>query len=343
MDIQLLEKFLKGECDEQQAEKVLNWIGKQAQSKEVDVLFRQVWSDSENKRRLTQSESKLLKHAILNKIKKFDLPGYKHELTRQKVRNINQSPALKIASIVILIAVAGAVLFFTSTVRKTKEPSVTEVVIKENPAGIKRSYLLRDSSHVFLNSASKIFYPNQFSSDKREIFLEGEAYFEVKENTKKPFVVLTENLKTTALGTAFNICSYDDNQKIVISLTKGKVKVENLSIPGEQFFLHPGEQLVYFKNTGETHKKDFSEKNTLAWMNGTICFKNASLSTIIKKLERWYGLRFEIIRGRLEQGDNWNYSGTFTRESLDNVLKGIGYVKEFDFKIEDKVVKLKLK
>lgn len=241
----------------------------------------------------------------------------------------------------VFIFALGATLFilrYENSSLPDAQP-VTEIV-KTNPLGQKSIIYLNDGSEVVLNSGSKLSYPSDFGVTSRKIQLTGEAYFKVAEDKEKPFVVSSEGIETTALGTEFNVRAYDD-QAISVALTKGKVRVirkEELGQGGgEQVTLIPGEGVKY--NDDKTLTKfHFNEKEYTSWTRGILYFHNASQEEVIRKLEKWYGVKFEFIN---ESPRKWGYTGEFDRKSLESVLISIGFAMDFSFEIKNDTVSLK--
>ncbi len=214
----------------------------------------------------------------------------------------------------------------------------TQTITKHNPKGQKTTVFLKDGSKVVLNANSKITYSKPFAADKREIILEGEAFFEVAKDADRPFVVHSKGINTTALGTSFNIQAFDEGQ-VKVSLTTGKVQVVRSASRGnaEVHLLSPGEQLTYSPVSGYT-KTAFDASEVLAWKEGIMIFKNADAESVILKLEDWYGVD---ITTQNESAREWNITARFDNQSLENVLKSLSYSEKFDFVINEKNVLIK--
>jgi ferric-dicitrate binding protein FerR (iron transport regulator) len=202
--------------------------------------------------------------------------------------------------------------------------------------GVKAHLTLSDGSQVILNSGSKLKYIKNFEGGKREVFLEGEAFFAVAKDSVRPFMVRTGEVKTTALGTSFNIKSYEPGP-LDISLLTGKVSVE---VPLEKtpyLTLTPGEAINIDIPNSRVVKDRFDEEMVIGWTKKMIVFQQTPLLEAIRTLENWYGVTFEIEN---TPGDQVLFSGKFQDETLEIVLEGLSYAANFDFEINKDKVKV---
>lgn len=157
----------------------------------------------------------------------------------------------------------------------------------------KRSYLtLADGSKIWLNSGSRLLFPNVFTGKKREIFLEGEAYIKVKADKSKPFIVNTNELSIEALGTEFNVSSYRQDNNTYTVLAEGRVRIRkanDLSF-SQSINLEPSQVATYDKTTQESSVKEVNVSYYTSWKDGYFLFDGEELNHITKKLERYYNI-----------------------------------------------------
>ncbi|SHN17632.1 FecR family protein [Chitinophaga sp. CF418] len=146
--------------------------------------------------------------------------------------------------------------------------------------------LLSDGTEVWLNATSRFRFPFNFSSNKREVYLDGEAYFQVTKNDSKPFVVHTEQTDIEVLGTSFNVNAYNDGLTRT-ALVSGAIIAR---ADGKEVRLQPGQEAVYKADQGY-NVRSFDESEVLAWMKGVYVFHDTSLLEIAQVLERWYGVK----------------------------------------------------
>lgn len=190
---------------------------------------------------------------------------------------------------------------------------------------------LADGTQVWLNSESVLKYPVTFSGNKREVELKGEAYFEVAHNAEKPFLVSTTEMNVTVLGTCFNISAYPDDEAVHTTLVEGRVKVYNNIGERSEEILSPNQQFVYSKTDNQVHVDIVNAKFYSAWKDGAFTFVDEPLSSIMKKLERWYDIRI-FFQGQDVQ--SLRFSGKLKRfETCNEVLEVISKTSHVNFEI----------
>ncbi|MEQ9285762.1 MAG: FecR domain-containing protein [Cyclobacteriaceae bacterium] len=274
-------------------------------------------------------------------------PVIRGEVQERTSRSLNGSTShrtipqwLKLAASIVLIG--GLALWFSNaTIEDLPAENHISTVVKSTPKGVKSRITLKDGSVVTLNAESTISYSSDYGDSLREISLTGEAFFEVAKNKNKPFIVKSGDVATTALGTSFNISSFPEDQEVVISLATGKVQVKELidqpGQPREQHILDPGEQIQYTRGSQSFLKVKTRDDEAYLWKDGILSFKKASLKQITDKLERWYGVSIEVAELPTSVV---NYDGIFNNQSLDNVLKAMGFSLNFDYTIQKKDIKI---
>jgi ferric-dicitrate binding protein FerR (iron transport regulator) len=182
---------------------------------------------------------------------------------------------------------------------------------------------------------SKLRYPSSFEGQiSRDVELEGDAFFDVALVASYPFTVESMDLSTTALGTSFNVRSYDNNP-VSIALVTGKVKVSTGTVDkAQQVFLESGQGARLSTNDGTLSTFTFDHKE-LSWKDGTLYFYKASEQSVIEKLERWYDVSFVLANASPKK---WGYNGEFKNKTLKEVLMSISYAMDFDYKIKGDTV-----
>lgn len=219
-------------------------------------------------------------------------------------------------------------------------PAVAELVetYEEHVArpGVKVALTLQDGSKVLLNSGSTLRYISHFEKDRRELYLTGEAFFEVEKDSLRPFVVKSPGLVTKALGTSFVIKAIDQ-QESMVALVSGKVSVETDDEFGRATILLPG--FAYYSGT-DTYSKPFDPEVVLAWTQKTIRFEKTPMLEVIRVLENWYGVQISYPKN---PANNLKISGKFHDQTLENVLRGMSYTGRFDFEINQDNVTLTFK
>ncbi|HJF70420.1 MAG TPA: DUF4974 domain-containing protein [Butyricimonas virosa] len=158
----------------------------------------------------------------------------------------------------------------------------------EIPRGGEFCLTLSDGTRVWLNSETSIQYPVAFGAKERRVFVQGEAYFEVAKDAKKPFTVQFMSSSVTVLGTSFNIRAYPEEKRSQTTLAEGSVRIYS---PGSSMLLKPGEQAEVNALSGEMAKQEVEVKNFTSWKDGRFVFEQQPLEDIMRTLERWYDIR----------------------------------------------------
>lgn len=168
----------------------------------------------------------------------------------------------------------------------------------EVPRGSEFRVTLSDGTQVWMNAGSKLSYPEYFEGDTREVFLEGEAYFEVVHNVEMPFIVKTADMGITVLGTSFNVKAYPEDEEVITTLTTGKIEQNYMTI-GETIILEPSEQAIYTKSNRLLKRMRVDVNEAIGWKNGRVILKNKPLEEIFKELARWYDFEVEYKKESL--------------------------------------------
>lgn len=185
------------------------------------------------------------------------------------------------------------------------------------PRGGQYGLVLPDGSKVWLNAVSSLRFPTRFSGSEREVYLTGEAYFEVAKNTAKPFLVKTGSSTIQVLGTHFNINAYNDEASVNTTLLEGMVKVSNSNT---DLLLAPGQQAQVFAS-GEIKKiKEADTEQAIAWKNGYFQFDQVSLPVLMRQIARWYDIDI-AYEGNVKE---YEFVGKITRSArLPALLKAL--------------------
>lgn len=285
---------------------------------------------------------------LLGKIIKKEKTDILIEERSKRVFQPNLKWIFKYAAIFFIVfATTFSIYYFNSSFNTDANTLVAEIVeweIVSNPRGKRSKVTLPDGTVVDLNYESTLKYPKKFNQKIRQVELKGEAFFDVYHMDDNPFIVKTGVLETEVFGTSFNINSFDRNDRLDVSLVTGKVKIKNTFEDDTQgvssVLLAPGEQLSYNKISHEMVKNVFDLENTIAWKDGSIIFEDIGFKEFISRLERWYGVNFQIYGNPPK---NWRFNGRYQDEKIENILIGIKFVYQLDYNIQDKNIIIKFK
>ncbi|HMI01124.1 MAG TPA: FecR family protein [Pedobacter sp.] len=199
----------------------------------------------------------------------------------------------------------------------------TMTLTAATPTGGTYQITLPDGTNVWLNAASNIKFPQQFSGKTRRIILEGEGYFEVFKDPNHPFIIETASQNVEVLGTHFNVNAYPDENKTITTLLEGAIKTAGVILkPGEQAILRKGNVQVLKVNTNIA----------TAWKNGEFMFSNESLESIMRKISRWYNVEISYQTPALKSE---LFGGTISKfGNVSEVLQMLELTGTVHFRIE---------
>lgn len=236
----------------------------------------------------------------------------KFDLYKKKLLNFSRSAAAILIIPLLLITVS-----LLHTLKEYKEQPVEQIEVT-SAHGLISKIILPDSSEVWLNSGSSLSYPTRFTGNQREVHLTGEAYFNVKSSQSLRFnVIATNQIKVSAYGTEFNVCAYKEDEYIEATLVKGNIDV---SLTNQHSFgkPHPGQQVIFNKQTRRMDTINTNLQVKTAWKDGKMIFRRANMNEIIQRLSRHFNVDIKLEGEELY---NYEYSATFTTETLNDILQ----------------------
>lgn len=245
---------------------------------------------------------------------------------KTNLRKIIYNPVFRLAAAVLVAAVllvSGYEVFFT--------PSATEKMLVISATDqVLNTFTLPDGTLVSLNSDTKVTYPKKFGRNTREVSIEGEAFFEVKPNKNKPFIIHAGKAQIKVLGTSFNVNAYPQLKQVEVIVETGKVQVLNQvaeTTRTNELILTPGDKGTLVFSSNSLLKTTNQDPNFLAWKTHNLIFKATSLSEVIENLEKVYKVKIRLADSKLS---GLLLTAQFNNYSLDFILKVI----ETTFQIE---------
>jgi len=201
------------------------------------------------------------------------------------------------------------------------------------PRGGEYCLQLADGTVVWLNSESRLKFPVLFGDEKREVFLEGEAYFEVEASRQCPFIVRTPEAEVNVLGTGFNVMAYKNDLSVQVTLVHGAVGVKTAA---GQETIRPDEQLVFDKAMGEQTVRRVKVEDFVGWKEGVLSFDAMPLEELSQKLSRWYDVEFFFTAESLKL---LKFSGAFRKyDDIRYVLGLIGATTDVELILKGRTV-----
>lgn len=283
------------------------------------------------------------------------------ETEQPSVRPVRRSPArtfLRWTAAAVVTGLLAWTVWPSTRNESIAAPRQNEVVAKK---GTRSSLVLPDGSKIWLNADSRLIYNDHFMSDSiREVTLEGEAFFEVARNPKRPFIVHTSGIDVRVLGTAFNVKSYPREKSIETTLIHGSVEVSGRNMSqAPRFILRPHQKLVFNKELHAFEQTDQPAADVLqrttqaisitslppevadsaiketSWVYNRLDCEGDTFAELAARMERWFNVRItikdkEVAAARLQ--------GTFEDESLEEVLQALQYITPFRYSINDNEV-----
>ena len=330
---EIIRRRLSGESDQQDEEALKAWLTKHEHNRLIYRSIQEYWAPGE----ISNSRREKILQKVFERMDRSSAETSPIKGAPQPGKTWIPSYFYRVAA-VLLIGVLSSWIVYTYIRPIPKQPAETGLVEKMVPIGQKSTIKLSDGSIIKLNADSKLRYPKVFDGTSREVYLEGEAFFEVQEDAFRPFLVRSGDITTSVLGTSFNIKAYAEEQTVEVALVSGKVKLHHEVLDSLQFAytLAPHEMLTYHKGLGQSEKGYFDEEEVLAWKNQTLYFENADLAEMAVVLKRWYGKQFVIKRGDTIIR---KFSGKFTNnKSLEYVLEVLSLDANFTYQITDNAV-----
>lgn len=262
-----------------------------------------------------------------------------HHRLRLEERNKNSFLVIfqKIAAILIipiLLSFVGYVFFKSGNQEGYSNYNNDAYAEIQCPSGARTEFMLPDGTTGYLNSNSSIRYSVNFNQE-RDVFLTGEAYFDVFHDEKKPFLVHTNNLKISVLGTKFNLISYDDSSEEEVILNQGMVKVLS-NRDDELAILNPNHKLKLNKENNSFQITEVDASQYIGWTNGKLIFRDENMQKVAERLGRWYNVDIDVIDNELLK---YSFHATFIDEPLEEVLRLMALTAPFYFEEQPRKIK----
>jgi ferric-dicitrate binding protein FerR (iron transport regulator) len=282
-------------------------------------------------------KDKLLEELHTGETGKTTSPDYKKLFARlwAKIEQTQQQPKAKVRQLSTLLKIAAAVvvgLFVGMYVSSVKPKSEPVYYAAHSPKGSVSEMILPDGSVIFLNADSRIRYSVDGQNGVREVFLTGEAWFDVGKNEKRPFIVHTPFYDVNVTGTRFNVKAYESDNEVTTTLEEGQVVIGsagNVKL-AEDIVLKPGEQITLDRETMKMAVKTVNPKWFTSWKDNKLIFVNMSMKELVVLLERKYGVDIDIKNTEILA---LHFDGTIKNESIIEILEIIKNALPINYKI----------
>lgn len=208
------------------------------------------------------------------------------------------------------------------------------------PNGRSSSIILYDGTKIWINSGSKLIYPATFENNKREIFIEGEVYLEVAKNEKIPFIVKTEKFRINVLGTSFNVQAYKGESSHSVVLATGSLEVQNNELKTKAL-IKPNQMYLYRTEQKSAEIDNVEIFDYICWKYGFLHFQSERLSTVLRKLQRYYNFPLEYNETEMQ---NIRVSGKLDlKENIKDVFESIALTAPISCDVNENNIKIIVK
>lgn len=316
IDKETIEKVLEGTANKKQARQVAEWF--------ADTAEGQAYLSGIMDRDAALAESNPDKYITLSAVQSANmLTEINKRIRVKKSRRLYWQVA---AALIPLILVAGLTIRLNSQVNLFNKTVYSEVYV---PKGKQEHIIFQDGSEAYLNSDTRLRYPRKFGLSKREIFLQGEGYFNIATNKRRPFIVRVNNTDVTVLGTSFNVHAYKEDNEMKILLDKGNIV---FNTPQNSYRILPGQQAVYDFLTGKCII-DYVDKpyEVSVWKDNVVLFRDTPLADVIKTLNRRYNVEFVVQN---PEALTYSYTLTTNQTSLENIIRELEKIAPVKFTVK---------
>lgn len=362
----LISKRLSAEMTENEVQELNEWLAADPALYEIIGLLEIAWKNQPPPVEQAEQDENSVRR-LMKKLR-FDEPAAGNSAAADtaitpKPRRISLSRWAVAAAVLGLIALS--VWKITQPVSQNRNLATLRAATEKNLVstrpGNRTRIDLPDGSRVWLNADSKLSYQDFGDHESREVYLEGEAFFDVVSNPARPFIIHTEKTRVKVTGTTLNVRDYPGEFKAETSLLTGKAEVYETVAPEKVYYLRPNEKVVFKEkrkpidilpaneSTAPASKPDLRESEVIqlkvnaidnllvetAWVNDQLAFSDESFREVADKMEKWYGVKIVFAHEDLE---NMRFTGKFKNESLNEALMALQFTAPFQFEAKSKTI-----
>lgn len=228
------------------------------------------------------------------------------------------------------VAAVALLLIFSAVYLFRYDQAVEWKEVRTAARSLPQTILLPDGSSVQMNASSYLRYPEKFSNKSREVYLDGEAFFDIIGDKRRSFIVHTDHQAINVLGTQFNVQGYSSDSYAVTTLVTGEINLELFNCENErikEMAMQPNDQLFVDKATGEITLSKVDTRDATSWLNGVYTFRDTRLIDITRRLEKVFGITILISDGAYR---NERYNGKFfSNQSIEEIVEILNFKDEF--------------
>lgn len=365
MDQEIIIKYLAGELDEDSVKELRDWIRKEESNRKYFLQVKNLYLSSTIN--ITARKTDLDEEFRIFKIRRQLRSSEKVKNTRSFFNSGGSVGTYLWRAAVILLLLTG----FTTSYLVYQQYIKNDYNELTTRLGEKTQITLSDGTKIWLNSATKLRYPSNLNKSNVNVYLDGEAFFNVNKKSGRTFVVHASTIQIAVLGTSFNVKSYNEENSIETTLEKGSISITG-EMGGKQIkkplLLSPNQQLTFKKGldtyqinqkndpssvdqalqvtTQEPQPKELTEvtietqidpKLYSSWKDGKLIFKSERFDELIIEMERWYNVQIKISDEKLKEQ---KYTGVFENETIEQALTALSLSLPFHFDINRNIVSI---
>lgn len=350
----IIVRYLLNEADPAEKVYLLNWLKEDISNRQFFFSLKDIWENSQ-----IDIAGKIKTNESLKALKE-KIGSNSNHLSVTARRSIFYH-VLKYAAVLLCLSILGITAFLFTQKKQDTAPQVSyNEILTEN--GQKKEITLPDGTRVWLNSGTAFMYPDNYGKTNREVYLTGEAYFEVTRDESQTFIVRAGDVIIKVLGTSFNVNCYPDNKMVETTVISGVVSIENTSENNENevVILNKHEKGTYLIDQQKmlvektplhnpprplaVKKISLTDEETAhiaSWKDQTLSFNNETLEEMSVKLQRWFNVTVNIKDESLKQ---YRYKGKF--ENVRSVIQVLEVVKlatpiTYEYNEKTKVITIK--
>lgn len=319
----LIIRVLSGEAAPEERHELTVWMAQNDANRKYFRHRSELWFSSVGQRQLRQFDGQ----------RAFE--RFRRHVGIVQERKQSGKWILRWAAAALMVLGLVGLLAYEAGVRQTQS-RLTSIVV-EAPLGSTSVNTLPDGTRVWLNAGSKLVYAQDFGVEKRDVRIEGEAYFEVKHNASLPFTVVSRHVKVEVLGTKFNVSDYDNDPIAQVSLNEGKVRFTPES--GGSGILLPNEMMAYDKRTRKWTTGRCTASSLSMWTDAMLIYNNEPLERIVQQLNRYYRFNITFANNRARK---LRFTGTFDRkqQSLHEILSTLSCTRTFRYRMKGRNIQI---
>jgi ferric-dicitrate binding protein FerR (iron transport regulator) len=345
MQLDKIIKYIEGTASRVEKDEMESWLLEDPGNQQYLEKVKKVWFAVDELKALSLIDVNKDWDAVEKRIS-----GRSGNLNRPaRKKQVRLLPWAKIAAVFVLGIIMASLFFYLRQDLSQNSKLAGHPYELNIPDGQKSDIVLPDGTKIMINAGSKLLFPGDFYSNPREVWLEGEAFFEVTKNAKSPFLVHTAGMDMKVLGTTFNVRAYSGEDIIETTLVEGKV-VLSTQEGGKEVALEPNHKAILIKSkdaeipagirrefetlkTGEIIVSGLiNPEEAVSWTKGKLIFENEYLDVIARRLEKFYGVKIRIEDPGLKK---LRYTGTLKKVSVEKTLKALQLTTSFGYTEED--------